>query len=154
MLCCTAHMQTLGAAKLLVYNSEQAHDQIRGATPAGTRTLNLILNDAIITKADPNRALAKQLMQQHMHFRLSDVKLLRKASPCFKGVPSIAVDRFLQLVSMYDITKGKCQHLCSYICVVSSLHINCCLVQYVYMRMAMCSFYTLCYCCYLNLSMR
>jgi hypothetical protein len=81
---------------------------LRGVTPAGTRILNLILNDTRIVEADPNRVLAKQLMQQHMPFRLSDVKLLKKSSPCFKGVPTIAVDRFLQLVSMYDITKGKC----------------------------------------------
>jgi hypothetical protein len=74
---------------------------LRGVTPAGTRILNLILNDARIVEADPNRVLAKQLMQQHMLFRLSDVNMLKKFSPCFKGVPTIAVDRFLQSVSVH-----------------------------------------------------
>jgi hypothetical protein len=75
--------------------------------PDGTRVMNLILNDATILEADPSSTMAKQLVDDYLHFRLSDAKLLKRSSPCFKGVPSIAVDRFLELVSMYDITEGK-----------------------------------------------
>jgi hypothetical protein len=34
------------------------------------------------------------------------VKLLTRDSQCLKGLPTVAVDRFLELVASYDVPKG------------------------------------------------
>jgi hypothetical protein len=76
--------------------------------PPGSRIMYLIIHDAQILQADPLRVLAERIIgPEHHVFRLSDAKLLTSESECLKGLPTAAVDRFLELVGMYEVPRGK-----------------------------------------------
>jgi hypothetical protein len=68
----------------------------------------LISHDAQILQADPLRVLAERIpsLMYGGVFRLSDAKLLTRESQCLKGLPTVAVDRFLELVGLYEVPKG------------------------------------------------
>ena len=67
----------------------------------------LIIHDAQILQADPLRVLAERIIgPEHYVFRLSDAKLLTSESECLKGLPTAAVDRFLELVGLFEVPKG------------------------------------------------
>jgi hypothetical protein len=82
-------------------------ERMADGPPVESRVMHLILNDDEIRAADPLGALREQLAKAH-HHRLSNAKLLTKDSRCFNGVPSRAVDLFIQLVEMYDVPEGAC----------------------------------------------
>jgi hypothetical protein len=77
----------------------------RELPPLISRSLYIILQDQDLRDADPQRVLPPQLYK-HKQSRLSNAKLLTHESECLQGVPSQAVDRFLELVALYDIPEG------------------------------------------------
>jgi hypothetical protein len=77
----------------------------REQPPLISRSLCIILQDQDLRDADPQRVLPSQLYK-HKQSRLSNAKLLTHESECLQGVPSQAVDRFLELVALYDIPEG------------------------------------------------
>jgi hypothetical protein len=85
-------------------------ERLADGPPIESHVLYLILNDDEICAADPLGALREQLSNAH-HYRLSNAKLLTRDSKCFNGVPSRAIDRFIQLVELYAVSEGARSHL-------------------------------------------
>jgi hypothetical protein len=71
-----------------------------------SRSLYIILEDQRLKDTDPLEALPDQLFR-HAQSRMSNATLLTRESACLLGVPSHTVDRFLELMAMYDIPEGK-----------------------------------------------
>jgi hypothetical protein len=76
--------------------------------PDISRSLYVLVNHAHVVSADPLGLLNKQLQADRRALRLSDAKLLTKESACLKGVPTTAVDRFLELVAHHEVPPGQC----------------------------------------------
>eukprot|EP00953_Heterococcus_sp_UTEX-ZZ885_P007569 4579-Heterococcus_DN1.PRE.2 len=112
-----AAADTEGAAKLLVYNSEQAHDQIRGATPAGTREealtgkynehvygcfdqklFHIVHNKKFSKKYKTSPVLLSQLWGANC-VTIETASQLTSDAPCLQYIPSDARSEFLSLVA-------------------------------------------------------
>jgi hypothetical protein len=70
----------------------------RELPPMISRALYIIVEDQRIKDSDPLQLLPSQLFK-HSQSRMSNAKLLTRESACLQGVPSQAVDRFLELVT-------------------------------------------------------
>eukprot|EP00953_Heterococcus_sp_UTEX-ZZ885_P015858 8931-Heterococcus_DN1.PRE.2 len=95
LLCCAGDLEPASTTT----------ERLADGPPTESHVLYLILNDDEIRAADPLGILRKQLVKAH-HYRLTNAKLLTRDTKCFNGVPSRAVDRFIQLVELYAVSEG------------------------------------------------
>jgi hypothetical protein len=84
--------------------------RLREFSPGCSRSLYILLQDKQVLQSDLLGTLEKQLWD-HRQRRLSDAKLLSLKSPRFKGVPLLAVNRFLELVACANVPPGETQKM-------------------------------------------